>query len=277
MSQETTHEALPEEPSLAGVRNFRDVGGLPTFDGRRVRSRRLYRSGHLAHATAEDTVFLSGLGLRTIFDFRNSEDIAMEGPDVALPGVRQVAMPLSDPAYGAEFWRIVREGDIDQLRTELGNGRASQQMVGSYRQLIVERTGEHAALLRELSEGEGLPALVHCAAGKDRAGLSVMVILLALGVVPEAIEADYLASNALHRRYRVRISGDRSPAHSAEALALRAPLFEAKVEYLQAALGTIATTWGDTDRYLTEALNCGSDRRERLRELLVDGKEATMS
>ncbi len=47
------------EPELAGVRNFRDVGGLPTVDGLRVRYGRLFRSGHLAHATEEDAAFLS--------------------------------------------------------------------------------------------------------------------------------------------------------------------------------------------------------------------------
>jgi protein-tyrosine phosphatase len=54
------------EPELAGIRNFRDVGGLPTVDGRRVRYGRLFRSGHLAHATAEDAAFLGGLGLHTM-------------------------------------------------------------------------------------------------------------------------------------------------------------------------------------------------------------------
>ena len=90
-SQKTAYAAAPAEPQLTGVRNFRDVGGLPTVDGRRIRHGRLYRSGHLAHATPEDTEFLRGLGLHTIFDFRNSSDIALEGPDVELPGVRNLA------------------------------------------------------------------------------------------------------------------------------------------------------------------------------------------
>ncbi|MYT09309.1 tyrosine-protein phosphatase, partial [Streptomyces sviceus] len=67
-----THHSPPTGPELAGVRNFRDVSGLPTADGRRVRYGMLFRSGHLAHATAEDAVFLVSLGLHTIFDFRNA-------------------------------------------------------------------------------------------------------------------------------------------------------------------------------------------------------------
>ena len=77
-----TQQIPSTEPELAGVRNFRDVGGLPTVDGRRVRHGVLFRSGHLAHATPEDAAFLDSLGLHTIFDFRNAADQKLEGPDV---------------------------------------------------------------------------------------------------------------------------------------------------------------------------------------------------
>lgn len=273
MSQETS-ESVPTEPRLAGVRNFRDVGGLPTADGRRVRFGLLYRSGHLAHATEEDTRFLAGLGLHTVFDFRNRADIALDGPDVELPGVRNVNMPLNDPADAAEFWRTVRDGDVTALRAALGEGRAHRQMEGSYREMIRGRTGEHARLLRLLAGEDGLPALLHCAAGKDRAGLSVAVVLLALGVEREALEVDYLESNAPHRRYplgRGAAAGD--PAEE-EARELLRPLFEARVEYLDAALETIDQTWGSVDRYLADALDCGPERRERLRDLLLEGGTA---
>ena len=82
-----TQQIPSTEPELTGVRNFRDVGGLPTVDGRRVRHGVLFRSGHLAHATDEDAAFLASLGLHTVFDFRNAADQKLEGPDVELPGV----------------------------------------------------------------------------------------------------------------------------------------------------------------------------------------------
>lgn len=264
-----TQELRGYEAELSGVRNFRDVGGLPTTDGRRVRLGRLYRSGHLAHATTDDAGFLSGLGLRTIFDFRNEVDIDLEGPDIDLPGVRYRNLPLTDPADGAEFWSIVQAGDLAALRAALGDGQAVDQMVTSYRAIIVERTAEHGELLRVLSEeDDGLPVLLHCAAGKDRAGLAIVVILLALGVHPAAIEADYLASNAAHRRYRIKRATGASMAP--EVMELISPLFEARVEYLDAALKSIRSTWGSLDGYLQTGLGCGPGRRDRLREKLLD-------
>lgn len=266
-------EAGPEEPRLTGVRNFRDVGGLPTDDGRSVRRGVLFRSGHLAHATAADGAFLAGLGLHTVFDFRNADDIALDGPDVELPGARNVNMPLSDPARNAQFWRTVRDGDLGALTAVLGDGRGAARMAASYRKLVLERTGEHGRMLGMLAEPSdpAVPALLHCAAGKDRAGTSMAIVLLALGVRREAIEADYLASDAPHRRYRVvRGDGSTGAAIDPAVWELLSPLFEARIEYLRTAFATIEEEWGSVDRYLRDGLGLTPQRRELLRERLLD-------
>jgi protein-tyrosine phosphatase len=254
------------------VRNFRDVGGLPTADGRRVRYGVLFRSGHLAHATPQDAGFLAGLGLHTVFDFRNADDIALEGPDTELPGTRNLNLPLSDPAQGEGFWKVVRDGDVAALHEVLGDGRAEARMADAYRRLILERNAEHARMLAELADPDdpAVPALLHCAAGKDRAGTSIAIVLLALGVERSAIEADYLESNARHRRYRVvRGDGSTGAAIDPEIRALLSPLFEARVEYLQAAYDAIERKWGTVDRYLEDALELTPQRRRRLREKLL--------
>ncbi|HEY5836621.1 tyrosine-protein phosphatase [Streptomyces sp.] len=261
------------EPELTGVRNFRDVGGLPTVDGRRVRYGVLFRSGHLAHATPQDASFLEGLALHTVFDFRNADDMALEGPDTVLAGTRNLNMPLTDPSVeNTEFWQTVRDGDVAAVRELLVDGRAEARMTAVYRELIVERTAEHGRMLALLSDPQdpAVPALLHCAAGKDRAGTSIAVILLALGVERSAIEADYLMSNARHRRYKV-VRGDGSTGTAIDPVIreLLNPLFEAKVEYLRAAFATIEERWGTTDRYLEEGLGLTKERRERLKDRLL--------
>lgn len=264
-----TQQIPSTEPELAGVRNFRDVGGLPTVDGRRVRQGVLFRSGHLAHATVEDAVYLSSLGLHTIFDFRNAADRKLEGPDVALPGVRHVSLPLTDPTDGAEFWRLVRDGSLEQLRSILADGQASERMIVTYRQIVTARTAEHGQVLRSLAE-DSVPALMHCAAGKDRAGLTVAVTLLALGVERDAIVEDYLKSNAKHRRYKVHRSSSSPSAYSSEVMELLSPLFDARAEYLSAAFDTIEETWGGVPAYLRQGLGLTPAHQERLRRRMLD-------
>ena len=264
-----TQQVPSTEPELAGVRNFRDVGGLPTVDGRRVAYGRLYRSGHLAHATESDAAFLASLGLHTIFDFRNAADQRLEGQDIELPGVRNVNLPLTDPAHGAEFWTMVRDGDVSRLRSVLADGKAANRMIGSYRTIIRERTAEHRQVLYALAE-DSVPALMHCAAGKDRAGLSIAVTLLALGVEREAIVTDYLESNAAHRRYKVHRSGSSASAYTPEVMELLSPLFDARAEYLATAFDTIEEIWGGVDAYLEQGLGVTPEIRERLRERFLD-------
>ncbi|MEV6104844.1 tyrosine-protein phosphatase [Streptomyces sp. NPDC051940] len=256
------------EPELTGVRNFRDVGGLPTVDGRTTRTGVLFRSGHLAHATPEDAAFLGALGLHTVFDFRNAADIALEGPDVTLPGVRNVNIPLNDPADGKEFWNLVRHGDIAQLREMLGDGKAAGRMAATYRELVVTKTGDQSRVLHAVAD-DSVPALMHCAAGKDRAGMTIAVALLAVGVEREAIEADYLESNAKHRRYKMHRGKDAVDGMSPEVVALLSPLFEARAAYLAAAFDQMEQTWGSVERYLAQGLKLADATRERLRERLL--------
>jgi protein-tyrosine phosphatase len=135
--------------------------------------------------------------------------------------------------------------------------------------IIKERTAEHSRVLHALAE-DSVPALMHCAAGKDRAGLSIAITLLALGVEREAVVEDYLKSNATHRRYKVRRSGTSASAYSPEVMELLSPLFDARAEYLAAAFETIEQTWGGVDAYLEKGLRITPETRERLRERMLD-------
>ena len=67
------------------------------------------------------------------------------------------------------------------------------------------------------------PLLVHCAAGKDRTGVVVAVLLAVAAVSREAIVTDYLVTNdavpALHRRMRLtHPNRPEVPAHLLEAI-----------------------------------------------------------
>src|SRR5471032_118049 len=62
--------------NLAGASNFRDLGGYPGKDGRSVRWRQIFRSNHLGHVTEADIGVLRGLGVKSAFDFRGTEERA---------------------------------------------------------------------------------------------------------------------------------------------------------------------------------------------------------
>ena len=63
---------------LEGGRNFRDLGGYETVDGKTVKWGRLYRSGVLTHLTGDDYDYLREREISTIVDFRSTGERAGE-------------------------------------------------------------------------------------------------------------------------------------------------------------------------------------------------------
>src|SRR5262249_28035360 len=59
---------------LEGAKNFRDLGGYRTAEGRYVRWGRVFRSNALAKLTAKDYALLSQLRIRIVCDFRSDRE-----------------------------------------------------------------------------------------------------------------------------------------------------------------------------------------------------------
>src|SRR6187397_632560 len=77
----------PRHFNLAGASNFRDLGGYPASGGRSVRWRQIFRSNHLGHLTEADVEVLRGLGVKSAFDFRGTEERV-----AAICGVAEIAV-----------------------------------------------------------------------------------------------------------------------------------------------------------------------------------------
>lgn len=80
---------------IAGLYNFRDVGGLPTRTGT-VRQNRLFRSAQPGEITPEGSKSLFQLGITTTFDLRSTVEIHnydfMQVRD--MNGITRVAVPI---------------------------------------------------------------------------------------------------------------------------------------------------------------------------------------
>ena len=85
---------LFDKHRLEGAPNFRDLGGLPAADGRRVQSGRLLRCGHLGHITPSDAdKLLHDYHLKTVIDMRTENEISRR-PDTVLDGVEYLRCPI---------------------------------------------------------------------------------------------------------------------------------------------------------------------------------------
>ncbi len=220
---------------LEGCVNFRDLGGYPVRDGRRVRHGWVYRSDALHYMTPGDVAHVrDALGVRDVIDLRSTAEVETDGPGpLAAPPVRRHHLPLFDVdrrlVHGAHEPRTLDETYTLMLRVAM---RPLARAV----ELIARANG---------------PSVFHCAAGKDRTGLLAAVLLGALGVDDEHIVADY----ALTRHALERITARLRASESYQYIFTELPpeTLHAEPHTMQRLLANARTEYGDLRAYARRA------------------------
>lgn len=250
---------------LEGVTNFRDFGGYSTAAGRRVRWGQLYRSGELSGLSESDRRFVASLGLDAIFDLRIPEE--NDRAPSALPA-REAARVANVPLF---------PGSAHAYREQLMTGTATAEglaavMQAINRDLARDHHADYGELIRRVAQARG-PILIHCAAGKDRTGFGVALLLLALGVPLETVVADYLLSREFFDAERI-LAGEQAiylqrgaPPFDPEILR---PLLEVRRAYLEAGLAAVAALAESPEAYLREFLGVSEAELAQLRERLLE-------
>ena len=182
---------------LEGAANVRDVGGLPTIDGRATRPGVLLRADNLQGLTPADVARLTGdLGVRTVLDLRSTGEVHLEGPGpLRATSVVHHHVPLI-PERADELDEAEVDRAVDRAvphRPERA-GTTANDMTGYYVGYLQDAPENIARALRLLADPATGPALVHCAAGKDRTGVVVALALSLAGVRRDAVVADYVRS-----------------------------------------------------------------------------------
>jgi protein-tyrosine phosphatase len=196
----------PRWIELDGAENVRDVGGLPTVDGRTVQPGRLIRSDSLQALTEADVRRLvDDLRVRSVADLRTDVEVKHEGPGpiTAEPDVVVEHLSLFPEAGENTDAAAAEDADPDrpvvlpwQTRSSpdgVGDDERRRGAAGVYLRYLDDRADSVLRALRLIAGTDGA-TIVHCAAGKDRTGVVVAFALAEVGVTREAIVADYARS-----------------------------------------------------------------------------------
>ncbi|MDD9934460.1 MAG: tyrosine-protein phosphatase [Myxococcales bacterium] len=208
------------------VANFRDIGGLQAEDGLRVRRGVTYRSAALDWMTRADAVRARDeLGLKTVIDLRATHEVQpLDRHPLVTLGIAHEHAPLSNPTV-EEGWKRVPPYGVESYILPL---RHAQPAI---------RTA-----FERLAMPNALPAVFHCAAGKDRTGLFAALLLDLLGVSEDDIVADYCASQP--HLQRVASLAGRDPARKDPSH------YEVQPESLRGTLRWLREHHGSTASYL---------------------------
>ena len=218
---------------LAGARNVRDLGGYPAEDDGTVQSGRFYRGDSTAGLTGEDVRLLQQLGVGCVVDLRSGQET--ERAPSALretPGVDYYAAPM-----------------LDQVTSSAFQGKLPERMGEVYVELLTHMGEQFVRILELFAAHRGRACLFHCTAGKDRTGVTAMLLLLLAGVPREVIIADYSATGlymkesfAQQKRWAEETFGKAPPDH----------VFSSDPAEIEMALAYLEEEYGTARDYLRQ-------------------------
>jgi len=257
---------------IEGISNLRDIGGYRAAGGARVRRGMVFRSEALvfsgAHTKAsiyrEDNAHAyKRIVVKTIVDLRGAKE--SDASPSAWPhatGAQLISFPMD--AGG--------EGDATVIMQLLRNGKLRafgvEDLARFYAAMARRLAPMFGDALNALAAPSRLPALVHCAAGKDRTGMLVAFLLEILGTPREEIVSDYAFTDVL-RPNRVDQYRDLLDSVGVAPNAVRA-LFESPPAVMQATLRGIEEEFGAVESFLTQSAGVTPGTLARLREALVE-------
>lgn len=253
------------------LKNFRDLGGIRTADGKEVRRGLLYRSGHLCKITSEKAEFLrDGRGIKTVVDLRSPSELA-EKQDMLADGVRYIHLPPLNDEQNPSINKHNRVAVLESIMAKEGGAR--KHLSDIYRLMVTQKESLEAfrdfiRLLLENRDSEGV--LWHCTQGKDRTGIATAVVLMALGVDRKEIMRDYMRTNRscafVNFWIFIGVCIVKFNVHAARSLD---HLLSARTFFMQAAFDEIDRVYGDTEGFLREGIGLSEDELLRLKMMYL--------
>ncbi len=228
--------------------NFRDVGGLATTDGSHVRQGIIFRSEGPASFGPAHREELTALGFRLVCDLRAATE-RDKSPNDWAGSARLLNLDINSDLRASPGELLTTMGEAPSA------DRLKKAILRNYSLTPEALRPKLRTVIQAIADGE-TPVLIHCTAGKDRTGVLVALLLLALGVPEATVMEDYLGSAVFGQNLRARGGLNEQMASVFGFLpddAFVDLLIGVEADLLAAALTSVRSTWGSVGAYLAAA------------------------
>ena len=232
---------------LDGAVNVRDLGGLPTADGSKTVAGRLLRSDNLQDLSSADVdKLVHRIGVTTVVDLRSDFELASEGPAPldSVAGVRHAHHSIV-PEVGSKSDAVAAA--LLTRRESLRRLYPGDYWTAAYLGYLEDRPDQVTAAVRAVARSSGA-ALVHGAAGKDRTGVVVALVLSTAGVTRDAIVADFVATGERAEQVFERLLA--SPTYHEDLSGADAEVQKTRPETMTSFLTEVDTRYGGPRSWL---------------------------
>lgn len=243
-----------------GCLNVRDLGGLPTEDGRTTRYGAVVRSDNIRKLTDAGWRSLAGHGVTRIVDLRWPEELAEDQPrDVDIDVVHVSVLGESyDEDYVAQLDAHLRS--VDDV---------ADHYVFAYVDWLERYRARFGRAFAAIADADGA-VVVHCLGGKDRTGIVAALLLRLARVSLDTIGEDYAVTAAnLEPSTSKWIPAIEDEVERAKWAKLRDTPAHAMTRVVRA----IESRYGDVASYL-RAAGLSEEQVDRLRGRLADPRAA---
>lgn len=208
--------------------NVRDLGGYPNINGNMTKWHTYLRADDMCNLESDDIEFLLDYGVNAIVDLRSKNEIEKKpNPFSKNPKVSYINIPLMV--------------DVVDDVTKFSTTKPEEFIPNFYMQLIQNSTIAIKTIFEFFSKEENTGILFHCAVGKDRTGITSMLLLGLANVNKYDIISNYEVTYSNLRQNSLLLSP--SNGYPTEVM-------YSKSDYIEGVIDYILNTFGSFEKYL---------------------------
>lgn len=232
------------------ITNFRELGGISTSDGKKVKEGYLFRSGPITFKNNDEKKVFEEIHIQNILDLRSQQEVD-SCHDEMIDGCNYIHISAIANDTNFDMTSFAFQDEFTIVK----------KMFSKIYEDLPFSNPAYKKMFEILENHESI--LFHCSAGKDRTGVAAMLILKLLGVDDEVIIQDYLKSNECLDKQNIQFLENLGNESLKELLYV-------KKEYILLSLNAISSKYESFEQFLLEEYQLDDSKIQNIKDFYLE-------